>query len=384
MVGDKLLGAALGKVVFQLVEQSEPSLHVRHFHSAGQGNMPGHALDVLHGKGSVGHPQEARADRVARADADECGKIEFRVPQLHGGHRTDVGMLDAGIDLVAGVQQVSRALVVVLVPGHRPDQGDVIELLRDLGPVLGDPNARQDRVDRLGRAAGLGARFGIPRFELTGASLQEKHDTGHAPLAQLVGLGAESAGPAEGRASRQAGSGSTQERPSARSTVARHLYVEIVRRHVRDLLALRTEFRRVHQDPLKIFEGLAPIADLLDMIQARLKLVRRWRTPQPAKIERAHHRRVFRDILQDRGKERLPRRLNVGLERRIVHQEQGLRDRAFNILSRQRRVEAEGLIEQLFERQVGHERYRRFLGEELVAIDRPQNTGDLRPERIVP
>ena len=58
----------------------------------------------------------------------------------------------------------------------------------DVGPALGDANARHGRVDGLGRAAVGGAGLGIEGLELAGAAPHEHEDAGQAPAAQFLSL----------------------------------------------------------------------------------------------------------------------------------------------------------------------------------------------------
>ena len=142
--------------------------------------------------------QEARADRRRRR-CSRCaaGRTGSR-PARSTMRAADVRVLDRRRRHIAGVKLVGRPLMVALLVGHRPHQGDVFHDLGRLVPALGDRDARDGRRDRLGLAAVLGAGLGVEGLELAGAAGHPEQDAGHLPLAQLGGLEGHPVGEADG------------------------------------------------------------------------------------------------------------------------------------------------------------------------------------------
>jgi hypothetical protein len=73
---------------------------------------------------------------------------------------------------------------------HRTNEGDLLHLSGGLLPAFGDADAGHGCVDRLGRSAVVGPRFGIERFELARPPLHPQQDQRHPLLAQFGGLDA--------------------------------------------------------------------------------------------------------------------------------------------------------------------------------------------------
>ena len=145
--------------------------------------------------------QESRPDGRP-ADADDVRQVELALAELGRDRAADVRVLEGRRRHVAGVELVGRALMVALLVGHRPHQGDLLHDLGGLLPALGDRDPRDGRLDGLGLAAVLGAGLGIEGLELAGAAGHPEQDAGHLPLPQLVGLEDHQVGEADGTARR--------------------------------------------------------------------------------------------------------------------------------------------------------------------------------------
>jgi hypothetical protein len=77
---------------------------------------------------------------------------------------------------VAGPEVVSRSPVVTLFRAHRPDDGQVLRLLGELGQVGAQEHPRHRRLDRFERAAIGVTRLGVERIGLAGPSRHPKED----------------------------------------------------------------------------------------------------------------------------------------------------------------------------------------------------------------
>ena len=79
--------------------------------------------------------------------------------------------------------------MVVLAGVHAAHQAEVVHLPGDIRQQLRDLDARDRRADRAERAAGLGARLGIPALELAQAAVHVEDDD---PLLVLLSCAAAS------------------------------------------------------------------------------------------------------------------------------------------------------------------------------------------------
>ena len=123
----------------EVVEQAEPALEA--IGGDPRLGVVGRPLRVLDHERLEAGTQESRPDRRP-ADAHDVRQVELALAQL-GGHRAaQVRVLEGGGRHVPGVKLVGGTLVVPLLVGHRPHQGDLLHDLGRLLPALGDRDAR--------------------------------------------------------------------------------------------------------------------------------------------------------------------------------------------------------------------------------------------------
>src|SRR5262249_13390341 len=312
------------------------------------------------------HAEEARTDgREAAADADEVRQVEVLRPQLGGDEGAERGVLETARRDVAGVQLIGGPLVLALAVGHGPDKSDVLHRLRDVGPVLGDLNAADGGVNRLGWSANARARLGIECLELARAAAHEHQDARHAALAQLLRVQGHGVLEAEAEAGR-AGGHAAQEGPPAQDAVAARTDLnERLKGHRRlswfeesrlrlcgsakpqaaGSLPLRLELGRVDQRPEDVLERVGPVADLLDVAQALLLLAVGRLAGQSTQVDRLQGFLVGGVRRQDAAQHGGAGRAEALVDLRVVHQDQRLRDAALDIVRLQRGIETELLLE---------------------------------------
>ena len=100
-----------------------------------------------------------------------------------GRHGADLRIIGRRRLPAAGEHQVRALAVVVFAGVDAADQAQVVHLLGGLRQQLRDVDAGHGGGNRAERPAGVGARLGVPAFELAQAAVHVEHDD---PL--LIGL----------------------------------------------------------------------------------------------------------------------------------------------------------------------------------------------------
>src|SRR5262249_25635400 len=120
--------------------------------------------------------------------------------------------------------------VVAFLTGHRADDRQLFCDFGEMGPMLGDANARRGRVDGLGWPLRFRARLGIERLKLARAAGHPKQDAPPALFPQLVGVEAHATEPVQSRECGRTDADSAEETTAADRTVRAypHIHARLV------------------------------------------------------------------------------------------------------------------------------------------------------------
>ena len=108
--------------------------------------------------------------------------------QLVAADRPDRRVLDRGVWSIAGLHQVSSALVVPLLAHHRPNQGHRAHLVRQLLKTCGEFYSWHGRRDCFGARGDPRVGVGVKGFELAWPASQPQEDDRLRRLARPLGL----------------------------------------------------------------------------------------------------------------------------------------------------------------------------------------------------
>ena len=116
-----------------------------------------------------------RADAAvaARRDVDVAGQGIVGGAEQLGADGAEVRISHGGLAAAAGVHDVVAAAVVVVGGVDAADQGHAVHLRGGVRQQLADVNAGHRGGDGLEGTAGIGAGFGVPRFQLAGPAQQQ-------------------------------------------------------------------------------------------------------------------------------------------------------------------------------------------------------------------
>src|SRR5262245_30063921 len=130
------------------------------------------------------------------ANPHERRQVKARIEPVAGHDAPPCGIGNRRLNRIAGPHQLNCPKMVPLIADHRADQGDLVEHLGRLRPVLADLNPRHIGADRLRRPLKLRAGLGIERVVLAGPAVHPKQDHFLAALLERISFGQKQIAPA--------------------------------------------------------------------------------------------------------------------------------------------------------------------------------------------